>query len=319
MYKEEMNLMTGEKLERPVINWNEAEKHAIIGCLLMSIDKKLDPDKVFRLDDLFGLTEDACEGETEEAVSKRKEAKEAVLSECEKFLGTLGDLDDTERYDVVADVIDKFIGNDSGYDCPVGGSYRTWGCVAGVFGAGKLEGAPYVLWDYVKLVIDDDDYSGNKRRLLKHLARKWDIEPSVLPKLETAAQAFGSIEKERAELKASDKSYREVTEALEVLDQREKDVWKTLKGMGVSECREVSEYAARAVRTTNAQLVFRGLAPNFKVDLNEIEALEEDADAEEKEGENGDFWDKAADGVCRKIDDFANWVADGINNLALSI
>jgi hypothetical protein len=34
----------------------EEEKYAVIGYLLMSLDKTPDPDKIVRLDDLFGLS-----------------------------------------------------------------------------------------------------------------------------------------------------------------------------------------------------------------------------------------------------------------------
>ena len=75
--------------------------------------------------------------------------------------------------------------------CNIGSSYQTFGGR----GKDKLDGGAYrVMW-LVNLVINDTGYNGNKRRLLKHLARKWDIESSALPVLESAARLLPEIAK----------------------------------------------------------------------------------------------------------------------------
>jgi hypothetical protein len=320
MYREDFNTMTEEELETVRIHWNRAEKYAIIGYLFMSIDKKPDPDRIVRLDDLFGLSEDACTDEDETAIEEKREARDAITNECDKFLSSL---DTSDRYDIVADVIDKFIDNEDSLNCVIGSSYRTFdgtGC------SGKLSGAPYILWDLVCLVIEDADYNtGNKKRLLKHLMRKWDIEASVLPKLETAARAFTSIEKEREKLKASDAPYREVTEALTTLDEREAELWKHLKEIGISEYREVSEEAADFARMQNAHLAAQGLKPDFKVDLNKVEAAMEEGDCEEEEDddeeESGgrDFWGELGDKVNMGLLNFFDDFATGIDRLVAKL
>jgi hypothetical protein len=317
MYREDFNMMTGEELGTVKIHWNKAEKQAIIGYLLMSIDKKQDPNRIVRLDDLFGLSEEACEDESDAAIEEKREAMEAIKNECDKFLAGL---DVSERYDIVADVIDKFIDNDDSANCVIGGSYRTFdvGC------SGKLSGATYVIWDLVKLVIDDADYNtGNKKRLLKHLMRKWDVDVSVLPKLETAARAFISIEKEREKLKASDAPYREVTEALATLDEREAELWKPLKELGISEYREVSEEAADFARMQNAHLAAQGLKPDFKVDLNKVEAAMEEGDCEEdddeEESDARDFWGELGDKVNMGLLNFFDDFATGIDRLVAKL
>jgi hypothetical protein len=278
-----MHIKNGEAAakEKVEIHWEESDKHVIIGYLLMSIDKKLDPDKTMRLDDLFGLSEDACKDEAE--IEEKRKTGETIINECEKFLAAV---DDSDRYDIIADEIDKFIENGDSPHCGIGASYQTWND----YSAKKLSGGPYALWGLVKLVIDDSDYAGNKKRLLEHLVRKWNIGSDVLPKLEAAAKAFSAIEKERLELKASDRPYREVVEALAALGGREKEVRETLKVM----------------------------------DLNNVGALDdEDAESEggeyDEDGGEDDFWGELGDKVNMGLLDFFDGIATGIEKLAAKL
>jgi hypothetical protein len=233
MYLEEIHLFSDKMHETPKIHWDEDDKYAIIGFLLMSIDKKADEEGKARLDDLFGLNETAPKpegGESGESNEEKKKARDMVVRECEKFLAGL---DDGDRYDCIMDAIDKFIEGEDGRNlqCVIGDSYGTLGAA----GRNKLEGAVYRLWDLTKLVVFDADYLGNKKRLLKHLARKWDIESSVLPVLENAAKTLAAIKQERQELVESDKPYRGVTAALAGLEAREKETWRQLEKLGVYE------------------------------------------------------------------------------------
>jgi hypothetical protein len=263
-----------EPYDRPKIQWHEEDKYAIIAFLLLSIDKKVDKDGMVRLDDLFGLNDTTPEPEEYIRPSEKKknmEIRDAVVRECEKFLDAVGG---DERYDIIQDEIDKFIEGDDGdnVQCTIGGSYRTFSLT----GQNRLDGGNYRLWDLVKLVVSDADYQGNKRRLLKHLVRKWDIDGSVLPALEDAAKTLSAISRERRELTESDKPFREVTNRLAELETQEKEVWKALYALGISEDRDTSAIAESLQRL--------GVT---------AESLEED--------EESGIGDKLADGICSGI------------------
>jgi hypothetical protein len=315
MYLEDRNLFSGKVYDKPKIHWNEDDKYAIIAFLLMSIDKKIGEDGKVRLDDLFGLDGAMPEPEGEEggAANDKREARDTIISECERFLAGLSD---DERYDAVQDEIDKFIeGTDSHtLKCAIGDSYGTFGNTL----RGKLYGGNYRLWELVKLVVFDDDYNGNKRRLLKHLARKWDIDGSVLPILEEAAKSLSAIERERQSLVESGRPFREVATLLVELAAQEKETWKKLKKLGV----DIDE-SRRGI--ANAALSLAGLLnPDLKDALDNAE--DEDDENEERKGkeeyEEPGIGDKIADGICfgiEKVTDLIcapfEWMTDKLMGL----
>jgi hypothetical protein len=297
----------GKPYDKPKIHWHEEDKYIIIAFLLLSIDKKADKDGMVRLDDLFGLNDTTPEPEECIRPSERKEnqkIRDTVVRECEKFLNGLHD---SERYDIIQDEIDKFIeGKDGGnLKCTIGDSYCRFG-YRNIFRAAfhpssfdhpMLDGDNYWLWDMMKLVVFDADYYGSKRRLLRHLARKWDIDGSVLPVLEDAAKTLSAIPRKRLELTESDKPFREVTNLLAELETREKEVWKTLYAIGIHEDRDTSEKAANDERLKRLGIT--------------AESLEE-----YEEG----FLDKLADGICfgiEKVTDILcaplEWLTDKLN------
>jgi hypothetical protein len=217
-----------------------------------------------------------------------------VVRECERFLDSLPD---DERYDAVQDEIDNFIEGKDGRNlkCAIGGSYETFDSgysallqVYSAFGrCDKLEGGNCRLWDLVRLVVFDGDYNGNKRRLLKHLARKWDIDGSVLPRMEDAAKTLAAIERERRELSESDRPFREVTALLLELETREKEIWGSLEKLGIVKA-----------------------------------CVEEKEDEEEYDYEEPSIGDKVADGICSGIETVTNilcapfeWLTDKISGL----
>jgi hypothetical protein len=316
MYLENQHLFSDEVYDKPKIHWNDDDKHAIIAFLLMSIDKKVGEDGKVRLDDLFGLDGATPEPEREEggAANEKREARDAIVRECEKFLEGLGD---DERYDIIQDEIDRFVeGADSHtLKCAIGDSYGTFG---GAAVQSKLDGGNCQLWDLVKLVVFDDDYSGNKKRLLKHLARKWDIDGSVLPVLEDAAKTLAAIAQEQRSLAESDRPFREVATLLVELAAQEKETWKKLKKLGV----DIDE-SRRGI--ANAALSLAGLLnPDLKDSLDNAE--DEDDENEEWEGkaayEEPGIGDKIADGICfgiEKVTDIIcapfEWMTDKLMGL----
>jgi hypothetical protein len=308
MHIQERGFFSGEKFDPPKINWDEEDRYAIIAFLLMSLNGKPENAGMIRFDDLFGLggdaegaaEADAGEEEEDTETRQKRETRNAIERECGKFLAGL---DDEERYDAVQDEIDKFIeGNDGVYGCAIGGGY----------GPGKLDGGPYRLWDMALLVVFDKDYPGSKRRLLKHLARKWNIDPQTLPMLESTARRFRETGKERRELEESGMSYREVKARLAALEQEEGELWRELKKHGIAENRETSAFVAMHINRINSWRAISGLQP-IQADLNELEELA--ANEDEDEEEEPDLGEKIADSICEGIDEFTNTVGECIEGL----
>lgn len=305
MYLERMHLFSGKTYKTPKINWDEDDKHAIIAFLLLSINKKADKDGKVRLDDLFGLHEAISESETEESNEKndKRETRDTIIRECEKFLAGL---DDDERYDAILDEIDKFIDGEDGRNlkCVIGDSYGTFGGRQN-----KLEGAPYHLWDLVKLVVFDADYQGNKKRLLKHLARKWDINGSVLPALENAAKTLSAITQERRNLIGNNRPFCDVKTLLAEMEEREKETWNQLNKLGVYEDRKVSAYIGlwRGLANVDLELA-RLFAPDF-IDALEKKDAGDRKDEEEEEYEEPGLGDKIVDGICFGIEKIGDILA----------
>lgn len=211
MYLEERSFLSGEEYGKPVINWHKEDKYAIIAFLLLSSYGNADWDGRVRFDNLFGLNGTAPEagedgGENSET-GNRRETGDAIIRECEKFLDGLSVRD---RDDSIIDEIDHFIdGEDGAYSrCNIGGSYQTFGDV----GSGISPG---------------------QNRVLKHLSRKWDVDVSLLPVLETGAKRLPEISRERKELSGCDQSHREVVSRLAELDAEKKELWRQLKSRGV--------------------------------------------------------------------------------------
>jgi len=74
---------------------------------------------------------------------------------------------------------------------------------------------------------------GTHGRLLKHLARKWDIDKSVLTILATSAESLNEIGWKRSEIQNSKMPYNEAVSALAELDDREKSVWEELGKLNI--------------------------------------------------------------------------------------
>jgi hypothetical protein len=106
---------------------------ATIAYLLLSLDKPIDSEKVVRLDDLFGLSENAIHN------------KQYTLNECDEFVGTLPENTD-ERYKLILARIDSTI-DEKTID-------RLMGKIRVFYNF--REEKPY-LWFLLNLVVDDDN------------------------------------------------------------------------------------------------------------------------------------------------------------------
>jgi hypothetical protein len=304
---QDKDLSTGEGYDSTKIIWQEDDKYAIIAFLLMSLNKKADKDGLVRFDDLFGLNEKAPEGEEESSeVQEQRKTRDTIIRECERFLDSL---DRNERYDAIQDEIDKFIEGADGLrsTCTIGGSYASFSSS----GQNRLEGGAYRLWDLVKLVVFDADYNGDKKRLLKHLVRKWNLDQSVLPVLESSAKIIPEIARQREELAESDKPYREVKARLAELDTEEKEVWNQLKKLGIAGDRATSASIAGQFRLINAMRSISGLEL-IGPDINELEKVAEEAGDEEEDYNIGD---RIVDGICTGIETVGDIIAAPFNFL----
>jgi hypothetical protein len=105
-----------------------------------------------------------------------------------------------------------------------------------------------MLFEYVKLLDSDSGCSKNQKRLLKHLAQKWDVDKSVLAVIEEYAKTLGEICKRRHEIENSDMPHREAVSALSGLETEQKAVWKKLNALNIAKDRATSAY----VTHTNA-------------------------------------------------------------------
>jgi hypothetical protein len=255
MYFNDENDEEGGSPQKPVINWDEDEKYAIIAFLLKSVDKNADEDGLARFDGWFGLN--GNEAAKTDKYGELVKAQNTVISECENFLATL---DSDDRYDRIVEEIDRFIEGGNFYDstCVIGSSYDSYknfggllsgnaALMAGVAGVmiglargissdndkavnnPRLVGTAEILLRFLEFVIDDADYDGNKRRLLKHITRKWNLEDTVFSGVENGVKELSLINEEREKAKASSRPYSDVVEILADLDTREKAVWELLE------------------------------------------------------------------------------------------
>lgn len=313
MYLQEKSIFGDEIFDRPVINWEEQEKYAIIAFLLLSLDKKADHEGKVRFDDLFGLNETGHEeGEEENTeAGAKQEARDAIIRECERFLDSL---DENERYDAIADEIDRFIeGDNSRYSvCNIGGSYGTWGSA----NSGKLSGGINALWNMVRFAISGADYSASQKRLLKHLARKWDVEASMFPVLENAAKRFPEIARKRKELSESNLPHNEVLAILAGLDTEEAELWKHLKRHGVfADGTSVGD--AQLLNLINLNRVLEG--QEAISDINELETIAAKEKEEYREPTMSDrVGDAIVDGIYKVGDIICapfEWMTDKLMGL----
>ena len=185
------------------------DHHVIIAFLLLFVDRKMNTEDLKNLDTFMGVTG-----------MELKSARDAIIREGSSFLESIEP--DENRYDCITDKVDRVIA-DSGF------MYK------------KLPDAAYLLFEYLKLVIFDEKYNGDRKRLLQHLARKWDIDKPVLPVLEHAVKALDQINRKRIEIQNSTMSYSEAVPVLAKVDTAEAAIWNGLKTLDIRKDCSVDE------------------------------------------------------------------------------
>ena len=270
------------------ITWEIDDRYALIAFLLMSVDKKPDAACMKKLDSFMGITQAEKNGDEKEKV-KLKEIKvlrDSVISECGVFLNSL-DRDDS-YCDCVMNEIDNII--EGGNDCNIGDGY-SYGWLTNE--PCELAGGAHFIFDYLKLVLNEGNCSGNQKRLLKHLARKWKINKSVLSIMENSIRALDEINIKRTGLENSDMPYRETVSALSGLDYEEKTVWGKLKEFGITD--------ERAIDAQNFKIGKKFLKPFMP--FHPLFKDEDDEDEDDEENDENGVVDKIGDvivsGICK--------------------
>jgi len=211
--------------------WEIDARYALIAFLLMSIDKKPDSARMRKLDAFMGIRTGENIDNTEEN-DKLKSLRKSVICECTGFLDGL-ERDDT-YCDCIMDEINNIIEGDE--DCNIGEGYSMGWLTAKPC---ELPGGPHFIFDYLKMIIIEGACSDNQKRILKHLARKWKIDKSVLFILENGALSLVKINQQRFAIENSDLSYREAKSVLSNLKKEEQEVWNKLSELGISNERAI--------------------------------------------------------------------------------
>ncbi|MDR0442147.1 MAG: hypothetical protein LBH44_01910 [Treponema sp.] len=215
----------------PNIVWDIDDRYAIIAFLLMSVDKKPDTMSMKKLDTFMGIAPVEKGSDTEEN-DKLQAVRNAVVRECGVFLDSL---DRNDSYcDSLMDEIDCIIDGDD--NCGIGGGHSV-----GLLDDEpiKLPGGVHFLFDYIGLILNEGSYSENQKRILRHLARKWKINTSALPVLESSVKSLNEINEKRTGISDSDMPYREAVPALSDLEKEEQAVWGKLKEFGITNERAI--------------------------------------------------------------------------------
>jgi hypothetical protein len=284
MYLSDFDVLTGNEVVSPKIIWNSKDRYDIIAFLLLSADEKIKAEDLGKLDAFMGITGTEAGDKLTELCS----ARDAIIKEGNAFLEGISA--DDNRYDCIVDEIDRVIeGKDN---CGIGSGYELLGKTVKHT---ELDGAAYWLFDYLKLIGTGDGGKGNKKRLLKHLARKWDIDMSTLTSLETFLCSLEEINRKRKEIQGSGMPHNEAVTVLASLDAEEKAIWKKLNALNIAKDRATSAYitSANAVADAIASL---GGEPTYVRIRGEDEPPDEDDCYEEET-----LADKIGDGIVEGI------------------
>ena len=319
MITNDFNIFSGEEINPPEIIWEKEDRYALIAFLLLSIDRKLNDDELKKLNSFMGIPENYLSYNEEEDEANKKLLKlcsirDTIIREGNLFLDEIDD--DEDRYDFIVDEVDNIINGDE--KCEIGNGYALLGKNSKYT---KLLGAAYWLFDYVKLVDDiksnsDEEthtYSKNKKRLLKHIAHKWNIDYSILTILETSVEALDAINQKRTKTEINDMPYREALIIIAELDAEEKTVWKELNKLHIAKDRSLSAYVTNKNAIADCIEKLGGNPQRIRI-RSEDEPVEDEDDDEEET-----ITDKIGDAIVEgiyKIGDIISapfeWLTDKI-------
>jgi len=274
--------------------WEIDDRYSLIAFLLMSIDKKPDATDIKKLDVFMGIKTGEEFDNTEEN-KKLKSLRKSVIRECTGFLDGLER--DKTYCDCVIDEIDNIIEGDE--NCNIGEGYSK-----GWFNGKPCEllGGHHFIFDYLKMIITEGVCSNNQKRILKHLARKWKIDKSVLFILENCVLSLDKINQQRFSIENGDLSHSEAKSVLYNLEKEEKEIWNKLSDLGISNERAID-------------------AENYNIGKNLVSSFMSSVNDEDEE-DNRSAVDNAGDAIVEgiyKIGDIIcapfNWLTEKITGL----
>jgi len=290
MYFRNFDLLKGEEIDQPEIIWDKDDRYAIIAFLLLSVDDRMSDENMKLFDAFMGadrIVETVNTGDEEGEYAAPPPVKDVIIRESNAFLDSL---EQDESYcDYVLDEIDNVIeGNDW---CGIGGGYT----VLGRSGKNKdLPGGAYILFDYVNLQDFDNGYSKNQKRIIKRLAKKWDVGSIMLTAIEDHAKTLEKIRKRRHEIENGTMPYREALSAFSDLNSEEKAVWKKLNDLNIAKDRATSAYITSANVIADAIENLGGEPVRLRIRYED-----EPVNNEEEEEEN--LTDKIGDSIFEGI------------------
>ena len=136
----------------------------------------------------------------QDLIESFEEHKDELISECKEQIGRIEDSDDYGG--AVEAAIEDVLLDYSNVKMP--------------------EVAPrQLLWNLITIANSDDNYLGLEKKLIRFIARKFNIDKAVVEEMESSMLTVLNIEKEIAWLKTTDKSYTEIDTMITELKKRE--------------------------------------------------------------------------------------------------
>jgi hypothetical protein len=308
MHLKTIDIFSGEEIDPPEIIWEKNDRYAIIAFLFLSVDGRMSDESLRKLDAFMDTCRAKVKNDLEEDEQTTLPAvRDVIIREGGIFLDSL---EQDESYcDYVMEEIDRIIeGNDK---CNIGNGYMTWGKTTQ---HKELPGGAYIVFDYVKLQDSDNGCSKNKKRIIKHLAQKWDVDKSVLTALEDHAKALSDIRKKRHEIENSNMTQHDVESALSGLDAEEKAVWKKLNALNIAKDRATSAYVTYTNAVADA-IASLGGEPTWVRIKGEDEPYDDD---DEDESLTDKIGDSIVDGIQKVTDIICapfEWMTDKLMGL----
>lgn len=88
-----------------------------------------------------------------------------------------------------------------------------------------------LLWNLLTVAQSDESYSGAERRLLKSVARRLNIDRSILPEMESCAFALMDLERETAWIKTTNRPYLVIEAMVNELADRKNVIMESAKAL----------------------------------------------------------------------------------------
>jgi hypothetical protein len=205
MYVEYRNPDTGEPYKHPRVEWKPDNRDDKIAYLLMAVEKK-----------------PASKARQYFEYVRANVNSVIVKGEYDKFLNSLKDGE--ARYEAIVDKIDRYIDGRKPNDDADNTCYEE----------GYI-GNTDDFWDLVKVAHADFDYTNNKKRLLNHIAQKWNINKTIIPKLENIAKSIFELEIKwtEAESAYSEKSLPERREICNSFTDTQNQLLSKIEKLGI--------------------------------------------------------------------------------------